>query len=313
MVPLHDRLAAQKQLELGPVREWLHRDEVTAVSSLERLHAGFSLLYRVEYEGFTRHLRVSALRSQVEVAASTDYLRHVHAMGAPVCAPLAWPDGRFVRRFEHDGTSYHATWVEPVPGRPIGRDSRDEVAYNAWGRAIARLHVAASSYQQDSEKPFLRWQDLLEATRSRLGPDDSMERSELHAIEAWLDDHAPTGERFGLTHADMNAGNAIWNGRDVVLIDFEEPCWHAWASDVARPLREMTDHPRALRRRLRDTLVEGYRSERALSDEEVEELDWWVRFKNLEILMWHRAALSAAADTPELIALRSAVASPLTY
>ena len=71
---------------------------------------------------------------------------------------------------------------------------------------------------------------------------------------------------FGLTHTDVRSENAMWDGERVRIIDFDEPVYHWYASDVMRPFLEFARLPADEFDSLFDAFLAGYREVREFSD-----------------------------------------------
>ena len=184
--------------------------------------------------------------------------------------------------------SFLATAVRELPGRTLSRDDCAPAIFWEWGRAIALLHRAAETFAPADRGAYLDEEAHWQATRAMLPADDVLAHAEWFAVDAWWKAGVRQLDDRGLSHADMNATNAIWDGSRVRLIDFDEPIWHAFAADLARPLRELDQHPKSARDAARAALLEGYRSERTLAPEGSEAewedtLSWLVRMKQVEM------------------------------
>ncbi len=267
--------------------------------SISRIRHGVSAIYRCdtrEQGGRVLRFTHECLIPRRSAEANAAYLEHLAAHDAPV-SELVRPDGGgTVLSVPEAGEPFLATAVRELPGRALSPDDHDPKILGAWGKAMAALHVAAERFEPPDPGAYLdedaHWHETLDA----LPIEDNLARAEWSAVESWWREPAiRLGDR-GLTHADMNATNAIWDGSRVALIDFDEPIWHAFASDLARPLREMTHLPAHLRAAAREALLAGYRSRRELAVAWEETLPWFVRMKQLEM---YASVLSSGSDPVE--------------
>ncbi len=256
-------------------------------------------VFRFELEGRPHFLRMvhAALRDRPEVASALDYLRHLHAAGAPVCRPRPSAGGEWIERVEQGEDVFLASVVEGVAGETLLGRPPEPAPVRALGRALGRLHRAAESYAPSADRRFLRWDRNWQTNRDSLAADDGDARREAERIEAFLETLPRDAPFQGVTHADVNLGNVFWEGTQVMLIDFDEPVLHWYAADVARPFRDWLGLSRSERRRVLGDLLAGYREERALGPEWEAAIPWLFRMKELEIFAWASRRESWAGDT----------------
>lgn len=89
--------------------------------------------------------------------------------------------------------------------------------------------------------------------------------------------------------------------------------WEWFAADVARPFKEITDFPLALRRELMAALVLGYREIRPLSDLTVASLSWFLRFKSLSAYACDLGDNGTSYDDPDMDSYRELFAHPVEW
>ena len=91
-------------------------------------------------------------------------------------------------------------------------------------------------------------------------------------------------DRFGLIHADMRLANLLVDKGTTRLIDFDD-CGFGWfLYDFAAGISFMEDHPQIPA--LKTAWVNGYRSIRALPEEDEREIDTFVMLRRLALLAW---------------------------
>ena len=210
------------------------------------------------------------------------------------------------------GAHYVCRVTAEAKGRALTHRCTDPVIFEAWGRALGELHGVAASYEPAPELYFHSASKELADTEAWLPTEDHVAQRELErtkaALEAWDGDGG-----FGITHADCNAGNMIWDGHAISVIDFDEPMRHWFASDVARPFREIEDRPLAQRRALMSSFVRGYRERRALSDSAVASLPLFIQMKNLAMYAWELGSCGTPHDARELVEMRARFANPTPW
>lgn len=273
-----------------------------------------NLVLRFEAADGQAFLRVlsEGLRSSDELGRAQHFLASVAAAGAQVCHPLRTQDGALVASQD----DLLATAVRGVPGRTLDRDERSPAVFEAWGRSLGSLHVAANHYEPPPGPPPLRAERIWRLVAGRLSNEAEPVRRAVAELDAWLEG-LPEDAR-GMTHADNNASNVVFDGDEACIIDFDEPQIHWWAADVSRPLREMRHLDAGLVRELHAAFLAGYRSHMPLSQEMEAAIPHFVRMKDLEVLGWLVSGNWAGSRIPggiplaeELHLLRTSVVRPL--
>ncbi len=222
-------------------------------------------------------------------------------------------NGRFIEDYVHNNSTYMCRVYEEVQGQVLTNRCTDPVIYAAWGSAIAQLHEAASHYQPHPDLYFWSHDQEVQEIVEFLPPHDELAWREYEQVMGWFNQMPPINGGYGVSHGDCNAGNFIWNGRSITIIDFDEPMWEWFAADVARPFLEVHDFPLALRRQLMAALVKGYRGIRPLSDLTVASLPWFMRFKTLSGYAWELGDNDKPYDHPDMVTCRKLFAHPLAW
>ncbi len=258
--------------------------------------AGANLVFRGEDPRGTVYLRLNhaTQRTPDQLAANVAWLRHLEAGGAPVSPALESGRGRWVEDFEVGGEPVVATAVRAVPGRAV--EPRPE-EYAAWGRALARLHRATDGFALPDDGSLRDWRVGWEETRARLPAEERAAWRALRAVEANLAPLPRERGAQGMTHADCNRTNALFDGSRVWIIDFDEPTFHWFAADVARPFRELTPEQDAYAGCL-EALLAGYREERPFAPVFEAALPVFVLMKNVEVYAWDLSGDWAGDELP---------------
>lgn len=288
--------------------------------SIELVRDIINVVFRYEEPGQGgRYLRISKFWEPKKIIGATDYLRFLWAGGAPVCAPVAAKNGRFINYYTTspgDGGSddrYICRVYSEAVGETLTNRCTNPIIYEAWGKAIAQLHQVAIHYQPAPDLYFHTWEKEFQDTQAWLPPHDTIAWQEFERLRHWFDQMPPIDGGFGITHADCNAGNFVWNGRLITIIDFDEPMVNWFASDVARPFLEMQDFPLPLRRQLMAAFLHGYRQIRPLSEATAAALPYFMRFKTLAAYAWELGDCGTPFETDYLADLRRQFANPTEW
>ena len=268
----------------------------TTSGDLHLVNAGVNTVYRAG----DRALRMvrEEQKDRNYLTPPLEWLRHLHAAGAPVCEPLPTLDGDWIGAFRQDSDTFLATAVRWVDGLRLSELPATPTLYREYGRSIGRLHRASRGYVPSPTAPhmlgledggvFPRWESLWQRAAEHVSGASVLQR----AFERLTPDVLAWGaEERVTTHGDLRPGNVIWQGSvtassvvgsSAVVIDFDEPVLGPAALDLARAALELNA---AERPTLLAALLEGYRLEHGLG------AVWDAR---IPTLMAARAALMCA-------------------
>ncbi|MDE0390659.1 MAG: phosphotransferase [Rhodospirillales bacterium] len=203
------------------------------------------------------------------------------------------------------------TWMPGIPIGTIEEGLNPAIAdvhavFEAVGRLAARLHNQTEAWPQPSgfvrhawdreglvgPKPL--WGRFWEA--AVLGAEErrliDRARAQVH------DDLTAYGcppRRYGLIHADLNLDNMLFDGERVVILDFDD-CgfgWHLFDLSTVWTLFHGSDLAEAMRA----GVIEGYRRERDLPDEELAHMPLFELGRAFSYLGWvHTRSETASAQ-----------------
>ena len=244
----------------------------------------------------------AALRSELE------WMSALASKGIAVPEVIPAADGRLLV------CEAHASVPEPrdidlfawIDGEPFGsveeglgdNAERIEHLYSTLGEMAARLHNESSEWTPPAgferhawdrdglvgEEPFWGrfWElELLTDEQRRL-----LEAVRDH-IGMKLDGYDRSPRRYGLIHADFVPENLMVEGDRVRLIDFDDAGfgWHLF--ELATALYFIQEEPGYLV--AKQALIEGYRRRRALSDDDLEDLELFLAARGCTYLGWIRS------------------------
>jgi Ser/Thr protein kinase RdoA (MazF antagonist) len=314
-------------LALAALRDW--DLEVAAVAPIKVRE---NAVFRIDLAGGGRAvLRVhrSGYHSDAELDSEFAWMSALEAAGIPV--PRVVPSRRG-RNFEVIATSTVAARqidvFEWIDGRQLGSVESgiggDGAAvaeqYAVIGAIAARMHNQWAGWQRPAgfrrhawdaaglvgEQPFWgRYWDLAALTAEQR---DLLLRARGRMARE-LAAYGTEPDRFGLIHADLVPENLLIDGARVQVIDFDDAGfgWHLF--ELATSLYFITGdsvYPAA-----RDALIQGYRSERELTDEALARLPLFLAVRGTTYLGWvhtRQDSDTARELTPFLVERACAVA-----
>lgn len=213
---------------------------------------------------------------------------------------LAWVEGEQIGSIEEE--------LEDNP-------ERVRYCYLSLGQLAANLHNHSAQWALPAEfkrhhwdkdglvgeQPF--WGRFWELKRLK---DD--ERQLLLQAKAAIADELSrlkkTPEHYGMIHADFVPENALLHGDRLQLIDFDDAGFSWYLFELATALYFIQDDKHY--QLAKDSLIEGYRKQRPLSDEDLAKLPLFMAARSLTYLGWvHTREGNPTADEmqPELITL----------
>jgi Ser/Thr protein kinase RdoA (MazF antagonist) len=267
--------------------------------SVRLVNDRINIVYRFEVGGRGMFLKVCAAanRSMLEQRAAAEYLQHLASNGADVCAPVLSRDGRRIEEYRLGDDVFLAWVTDEAPGRVISLEEPTVAEFRAWGVALGKMHNAAESYRPSDDLSYFTWKDLWQQTHDGMDRDDSEPVwDEYDQLTPWLESLSEDPDVYGLTHTDIRTENAMWDGERVRIIDFDEPVYHWYASDVMRPFLEVAQLPAERFDPIFDAFLAGYREVRTFTDRWVEELPRLARMKNLGFYWWINVNSSKEGD-----------------
>ena len=235
------------------------------------------------------------------------FLRHAFDSGVPVCEILYSRDANLVKSLEVDGELRLVQVLRGVPGVELTNELLENPdVLRAWGESLGRLHASTKTLNlQHLEFSQIRvfWANV----KSNIPEDANWLRNEYDSITTWFEAQDVT-ENFGLTHGDFRPGNAFWDTKKVWLIDFDEPVWHWFASDIARAMLEFVGSLEDRHTKL-EAFMRGYRMFHDLEFSN-KNFEMFSRFRVMLMYLWN---LNAEHELPDLYDFKNRIPNPLGW
>lgn len=214
------------------------------------------------------------------------------------------------------------SWLEGravgARGVPLGYTAeRTTQVFTVIGRTIARMHNAAAGWTPPPGFARHAWDfDGFFGPKPIWGrfetcpflDDDNRElvhRAHKKAVAA-LSRHERSVRNFGLIHADLVRENVLVDGETVEIIDFDD-CGHGWhVYDLAVALYQNREE--AIYPLIEASLIDGYRRERELTDDDIAALPLFSALRAFAFLGWVQSRVEG--DTNRQAGMRiSAIAA----
>ena len=249
---------------------------------LERVGVSANLVYRLQSGHYLRLTHLS-LRAAEFVATGVDWARWLEAHGASVSVALESMAGCLIEVLD----DWLASVWRGVNGQALG-DAITETQLELWGAAAGQMHTASAGYEaravQTSSGAVLPqrlelrtcWRNIARTVRK------DTELLEVYGqLTPWLMG-LPEAELL-MCHGDFRPANAVWDGANVWIIDFDEPVL-AWPEyDVARAMSRDVNGPFPNFARHLEFFKRGYGLTSALN---LERLQTFIQLHALLSLAW---------------------------
>jgi Ser/Thr protein kinase RdoA (MazF antagonist) len=263
-----------------------------AVESMRLVKFSWNAIFRVKARDGASYVLRIAVGPDARAADLESEMTWVEELGATtdliVPAPIRRRDGAFVTPIEvYEGTSAAATLLTWLSGRILRKDLGGEHVAEA-GRVTATFHEHASTWTPPKgfTRPIcdLDWfhamHEPIRLGLVQFGIDYNTEvREPMLRIEEALRAYGKDSDVFGLTHADLHAGNLVVTDRGLGVIDFDDSCFCYYLHDLAAMLAvlERLSDDRSLDR----ACLDGYATVRALPRGFDELFDIFIGFRQV--------------------------------
>jgi Ser/Thr protein kinase RdoA (MazF antagonist) len=275
-----------------------HRENAVFAVALQGTRKGVLRIHRRGYQ------------SEEAIWSELWWLDSLAGAGLGVPRPERTDDGAFLALCADGRAASVLTWVEGArlgaSGTPLDGAPEEQMRhYASVGRAVGQLHVAADRLALPACFRRPHWDiDGLLGTAPLWGrfwdhPAASeaeallMQEARRYARER-LSDYAAGGADWGLIHADLLRENILFDGRHAHLIDFDDSGFGFRLYDLGTALSQNLEEP-ALNE-IATGLVEGYATQRPLTDDDLAMLPVFVMLRTLASVGWTMPRL--AADDP---------------
>jgi Ser/Thr protein kinase RdoA (MazF antagonist) len=280
------------------------------------LNHGENATFRVERGGERWVLRIHREGYQTEATIRSELawlaaLARDEAEALTVPAPVVDGDGQTLRRVQEGdgGLARFCVLFRWVDGR-FSVKRRGQGRWRGVGRALGALHRHATHWERPQGFERQRWdvEGLMGLERPLWGaPEGPL--AAMGAQRAALADLVtrgrevararllalPTDGHIGLIHADLHAGNVLFEGSRANVIDFDDCGWGYWVHDLVIAVGAQRWRPGF--ERVLEAVLAGYAEEHPVSTLELRLLEPLLAARFICGLSW---ILDRAATNPRL-------------
>jgi Ser/Thr protein kinase RdoA (MazF antagonist) len=270
----------------------------------------------------TRHrqgyLRFNLLeqRPKTLINGEMNYLLTLKHKGIRMVGYIPSLIGQQVEKIKTELGTFSAVMFKVMPGEHLALERLDLISFGRWGRLLGEVHQII---EQSTMKDRPTWADHIDQTRQELPPTETAVLAELEAINEKLQSLPQDQASYGVIHYDFELDNLLWHQDQPGIIDCDHCAYYWFVADIAYALRDLfddrADHVDLTDERFR-AFVNGYRSVRTMSEDELQLIPLLLRLHNLVSMGRLYASLGAgpADDEPQWMTdLRQKFHNKLAY
>ena len=263
-----------------------------AANSLQHINDSGNSVYQFQQGERRLILRLTdpAYRTSDWLEAELEYLRYLDTQQVKVGVPVVSISGARIEAIEIGEMTWLASAFTFAEGEVVNSDSVywREVFFREWGRTLARIHQASSSYQPTTLARRWHWheEDLVVNARRYLPPDDSIVLGEFDFLMHTFEGLPQTVATYGMTHADMGLQNFHYDPKvGITTFDFGNCCYHWYVSDIAIAFSTLRAAAPQDRAKYQDWILAGYREIFSIDETVWDHLDLFWRWRVLYVYL----------------------------
>ncbi|HSX11510.1 MAG TPA: phosphotransferase [Chlamydiales bacterium] len=248
-------------------------------------------------------------RARQEIEAEINWIDHLAKCHLPVPHIIPNNQGHKVVSFTEGSDNYEAVVFSAIAGEHPSKEMVVKPEFlRTLGALIAKMHLASQRYEGTHQgfkrEEWFEERGLRHALAAAATSTQTILRQRLEQAVTWMKQLPRTPETYGLIHADLGALNLfISDDGSIAVIDFDDSCHHWFAFDLAIVVYSMALRFNHMTRQTNEAtwlknLVEGYRTIRPLTDEEIDWIPKFIDFAFLRLFFWieHHESLHTFYD-----------------
>ncbi|KAF0820119.1 hypothetical protein KIS4809_0699 [Bacillus sp. ZZV12-4809] len=280
-------------------------------------------VYQTSKHGEELILRIthSSHRKLQELLSEVDWMSFLRAEGVKVPRGVPSQDGNMVEALEaYDGSVFYASVFSKAEGKPISVHAPvfNKELFYVWGRAVGKMHTATKSYVPSAGTiPRMQWheEELLNVEKYIPEKDQLIVQNtkELLNLLQTLPKHK---NNYGLIHTDIHSGNFFYDGKEIQVFDFDDCCYHWFASDIAIPLyysllykfKEADQSEiNGFGRGFLDSFLDGYQLENEIPGDLEKHLPLFLRLRDITLYSVLHKKIAPEDRTPQLLKMMKSI------
>lgn len=256
------------------------------LDSLQHINDSGNSVYRFKGNDRPLILRLTdpSYRTRAWNQAELDYLLHLHTNAVQVGVPVISDTGLWIEEISIGDTVWMASAFTVAQGEVVQIASAywNETFFREWGRILARLHRASSTFTASDSARRWHWheEDLVANALTYLPADDAISLREFDYLTSFLHSLPINPATYGMTHADFGAQNFHYDPQiGITAFDFGNCCYHWYVCDIAISLSTLRDQGGMTRKHYQEWLLAGYREIFPLDESLCEQLDLFMQWR----------------------------------
>ncbi len=327
-LPADEQAARLQKLAVIALRKWNVTDVEPRLIKF-RENAVFEV---IDGDGNQAVLRVhrQGYHDQENLESELKWMSMLSQNGISVPKPVMPANGRWTVDASSDDVPgvWKVDMLSWLSGQMLGEvgepldisPDKIENVFGNIGKTTARLHNLTAGWPEQNDMIRHAWdKDGLVGDSplwgrfwelAALTPDQVDLLQEIRKVTAGkLDDFGRNDQNYGLIHADLVPENVFVAGDDIQLIDFDDAGfgWHLF--EIATALMWLRDEPEYAT--MERALLDGYQSERPLSQKDLDALPLFFVVRSLTYLGWihtRQNTVTAQEMTPFIVEMVCGIA-----
>ncbi|MDM5326112.1 phosphotransferase [Neobacillus sp. CF12] len=244
-------------------------------------------IYPFRVQGKPQLLRFSpnSEKCRENILAELEFISYLRSNQYGVLESVPSKNGEELVEKQTPWGEYYASVFKRVSGIQIAEtDLSNTIIFN-YGKALGKLHQLTSEYEPER---FKRWSysDALNWMKKVLMdfPLETSALEEMKLLKHYFDSIPITKSNFGLIHYDFELDNVFYDEKShsCNVIDFDDSMYHWYVMDIEQALDSLRESisPETFPL-IKQSFMDGYRSEYDISDDMMSLIPACRRFANL--------------------------------
>lgn len=229
-----------------------------------------------------------------EVAFEIELLQYLNQNGISVSLPIADSQEEYIQVFNAPEGKRYGVLFTFAEGSERSIDN-EEIS-NIYGRAVANIHLTGDNFQSKYSRPEINGNylihqslEIIESCMQHRKEDFEMLRKIAYQLEETLMEHQLLGLDWGICHGDLHGNTNVSFKDDLSMTHYDfDLCGYGWrAYDIAefRLAREVRlKHDKEKLEAIWNSFIEGYKSIRPLSDNDLQVIPVFVGIRQLWLM-----------------------------